>query len=176
MTEDSPTARQHKSHAPQRVSVTVVTVSDTRTPDNDESGALIKEACESGGHEISRYSICRDDPVMIGNELDASLESGCDVLIFNGGTGLSSRDVTIETVEQRLEKKMHGFGELFRVLSFNEIGSAAMMSRAVAGSFGGMAVFCLPGSPEAVALAMHKLILPEMGHIVGTLKGHKAHH
>jgi len=108
--------------------------------------------------------------------LDSSLATGCDVIILNGGTGLAPTDITIEAVNPRLEKRLEGFGELFRQLSFQKIGSAAMLSRAIAGTCKDTLVFCLPGSPEAVDLALNGLIIPEVGHMVGLIKGHKTHH
>jgi len=171
MGKDSP-ARKHRVEGPGTVTVAIVTVSDTRTADTDESGRVIKDFLRKKGHKVARHAVCLDEPSKINAEFDASLATGCDIIIFNGGTGIAPRDVTVETVDLRLEKRIDGFGELFRQLSYEEIGSAAMLSRAIAGTCQGKIVFCVPGSPDAVRLAMQKLILPELGHMVGLVKGH----
>jgi len=172
MARASPTARKHMVAGPKSVSVAVVTVSDTRTYKTDESGSLIEQLLTAKGHAVVRHGLCLDEPSRIKAELRTSLATGCDVIIFNGGTGIAPRDVTFETISPRLEKRIDGFGELFRLLSYKDIGSAAMLSRAVAGTIGGVVVFCLPGSPNAVSVAMEKLILPELSHIIGLTKGH----
>ncbi|TLZ52826.1 MAG: molybdenum cofactor biosynthesis protein MoaB [Methanobacteriota archaeon] len=161
--------REHKAHAPASVACGVITVSDTRTDATDESGRLIRELLAAGGHKVAAYAIVKDEASAILAALDRVLPA-CDVVITNGGTGLSPRDVTIETVTPEMDKVLPGFGELFRMLSHRDIGSAAMMSRAVAGTFRGKLVFCLPGSPEACALAVKSLILPELGHAVGVMR------
>ena len=160
MAKRSSTARKHRVAGPKNVTAAIVTVSDTRTYKTDESGRLIKERLIAKGHKVVRHGLCLDEPSEIEKELKASLATGCDVIIFNGGTGIAPRDITFETVAPRLEKRIDGFGELFRQLSYKEIGSAAMLSRAVAGTIGEAVVFCLPGSPGAVSLAMEDLILP----------------
>lgn len=175
MAESSP-AKKHRVEGPKSVTAAIVTVSDTRTPETDESGRVIKAALAKKGHKIDRYAVCLDEPSRINKEFDASLATGCDIIIFNGGTGIAPRDVTVETVGLRLEKHIDGFGELFRQLSYEEIGGAAMLSRAVAGTCQGRIIFCVPGSPEAVRLALDHLILPELGHMVGLVKGKTVRH
>jgi molybdenum cofactor biosynthesis protein B len=149
----------------------VLTVSDTRTPDTDTGGAAIRELLESAGHQVSGHDIVRDEPDDVATRVAERLgDKRTQVIITTGGTGISSRDGTYEAVQALLEKHLDGFGELFRMLSFQEIGSAAMMSRATAGTANGKAVFVLPGSPGAVRLAMTRLILPELGHVVQQLR------
>lgn len=157
--------KDHHEKAIGPVGVFVITVSDTRNEENDTSGALIREKLTAAGHIVSGYRIVPDDPSAI-RELMSAPPPGTQALIVNGGTGISKRDSTFEAVEEMLDKKLPGFGELFRVLSFEEIGAAAMMSRAVAGVMRGIPVMSVPGSRGAVALAMEKLILPELAHFV----------
>lgn len=158
----------HKARAPKTVDCAVITISDSRTEATDESGELLKKILRQERHNVSFYAIVKDDGPSILDVLDRA-QPTCDVVITNGGTGLSPRDVTIETVQARLTKVLPGFGELFRMLSFSKIGSAAMLSRALAGVYKGSLVFCLPGSPEACELALTSLILPEIGHAVGVM-------
>ena len=157
---------EHKHRAGQtRARVHVVTVSDTRTPATDESGAFIKEALAREGHAVAGYVLLKDEPALIAAEVRrASTDGGVDVVIINGGTGISRRDTTFEAVDALFARKIPGFGELFRLLSYREIGSAAMLSRATAGVVEGALVFCIPGSLGAVRLAMTSLILPELAH------------
>jgi molybdenum cofactor biosynthesis protein B len=146
----------------------VVTVSDSRTEETDDSGRICRELVQAGGHEVSGYRILKDEPADVAalvSEVCAG-HKACAVLL-NGGTGVSRRDSTFEAVDALLEKRLPGFGELFRHLSYQEIGAAAFLSRATAGLRGGVVVFAMPGSPEAVRLALEKLILPELGHVVG---------
>lgn len=171
----SSTAKKHRVEGPKSVTAAIVTVSDTRTYKTDESGRLIEAKLIAKGHKVVRHGLCMDERSRIDKELKASLATDCDVIIFNGGTGISPRDITFETIAPRLEKRIDGFGELFRQLSYKEIGSAAMLSRAVAGTIGEVVVFCLPGSPDAVSLAMKDLIIPELSHIIGLTKGHAQH-
>ncbi|PFP27808.1 molybdenum cofactor biosynthesis protein [Bacillus sp. AFS073361] len=160
--------QEHKKAAPRKVNCKVITVSDTRTKETDKSGKLMMELLEHAGHKIVDYVIVKDEAEPIQDEI----VKGCgmeeiDVIITNGGTGIAKRDVTIETVEKLLDKEIVGFGEIFRMLSFQEdIGSAAILSRAIAGVVKNKAVFSTPGSTGAVKLAMNKLILPELGHVV----------
>ena len=162
---------EHKAHAPASVTCYVLTVSDTRTPDTDTGGAAIRQLLESAGHGVSGHDIVRDEPADVAARVTERLgDAGTQVIITTGGTGITSRDGTYEAVHALLEKHLDGFGELFRMLSFQEIGSAAMMSRATAGTANGKAVFVLPGSPGAVRLAMTRLILPELGHVVQQLR------
>jgi molybdenum cofactor biosynthesis protein B len=159
--------KEHKAQAPSVVICAVVTVSDTRTSETDTSGALIRKLLSDHGHHIASSHWVKDEPSEV-QKLLTVLTSKPDVqaVILNGGTGLSKRDGTYEAVAGLLEKRLDGFGELFRFLSYHEIGSAAMMSRAVAGTYGGKIVISVPGSEAAVRLAMEKLILPELGHLV----------
>jgi molybdenum cofactor biosynthesis protein B len=143
-----------------------VTVSDSRTRETDSSGDVIEKLVSAAGHTISARSIVRDDRGEILAALNAFAGGGAYAAVFTGGTGITSRDVTYETLRPLMEKVLDGFGELFRYLSYREIGSAAVMSRAFAGVMKGKIVFCLPGSPEAVRLALESIILPEIGHMI----------
>jgi molybdenum cofactor biosynthesis protein B len=145
----------------------VLTVSDTRTPENDRGGRAIIERLEAAGHAIHAYEILKDDPDAIGEQVGALRDdAACQAILLTGGTGLAARDTTYEAVSRLLDKRLDGFGELFRMLSFEQVGAAAMLSRAVAGLCGRTALFAMPGSPKAVELAMDRLVLPELGHIV----------
>lgn len=146
----------------------MLTVSDTRTEENDTSGSLMRSLLVEAGHEVVRYGIVRDEPDLIRRHL-AEMPAEVQVVLLNGGTGLARRDTTFEAVQQLFDKTIDGFGELFRMLSWEQIGSAAMLSRATAGVAAGRVVFSVPGSTAAVELAMTKLILPELGHILGLL-------
>jgi molybdopterin adenylyltransferase len=147
----------------------VLTISDTRTEATDTSGDTIVEALRSAGHEVAGRRIVRDEPDVV-REVVVSATPEVEVVITTGGTGITSRDSTYEAITSVLDKRLDGFGELFRMLSYEEIGSAAMLSRAVAGTIGRTAVFSLPGSQHAVKLAMEKLIVPEIGHVVRELR------
>ncbi|MBI4885968.1 MAG: molybdenum cofactor biosynthesis protein MoaB [Acidobacteria bacterium] len=161
---------QHKAAAPASVACYVLTVSDSRTPDTDTGGKAIRDLLEAAGHTVSGYMIVRDEPAQVTARVREQLaDARTQVVITTGGTGITSRDGTFEAVDGLLEKRLDGFGELFRMLSFHEIGAAAMMSRATAGTAGRTALFVLPGSPGAVRLAMTRLILPELGHVVQQL-------
>ncbi len=152
------------------VNLAVITVSDTRSPETDKSGQLIKQLLENSGHYLSFYAVIKDEREKIRELLEGlSQGSDVDVLIFNGGTGIAPRDTTYDALEGLLEKTLPGFGELFRYLSYQEIGSRAMASRAVAGVYRGKLIFSVPGSSNAVKLAMEKLILPELVHLVKQL-------
>jgi molybdenum cofactor biosynthesis protein B len=154
-------------HAVQNVPCAVITVSDSRTKDTDESGSIIIEKLNSDGHLVVDYRIVRDNISEIKGAIIANLENlEVKVIICNGGTGIAKRDVTIEAVSAFMEKKIEGFGEFFRHLSYEEIGIAALMSRAVGGVAFGKIILCLPGSSGAVRLAMDKVILPQIGHMV----------
>lgn len=159
---------QHKREAPASVSCLVVTVSDTRTTDTDKSGALIAQLLSENGHTVAGHIIVTDDYDRIASLIRAAeKDPAVEAVLLNGGTGIAGRDVTVEAVRDALTKELPGFGELFRFLSFTEdIGSAAMMSRAIAGTVGSTAVFAMPGSTGAVRLAMTRLILPELGHVM----------
>ena len=162
---------EHKSHAPASVACFVLTVSDTRTEANDTGGQAIRHLLETSGHSIAGHAIVRDDPDAVTRTVTERLaDAATQVIITTGGTGITSRDGTFEAIDRLLEKRLTGFGELFRMLSYHQIGAAAMMSRATAGRAQGKAIFVLPGSPDAVRLAMTKLILPELGHVVQQLR------
>lgn len=165
----SHTADEHKAHAPATVSAFVVTCSDTREAASDESGRALREGLEAAGHGIAGYKVVKDDPEAIRAALAEASEAGARAVLFNGGTGIGRRDSTVETLRALFEKELPGFGELFRALSYQQIGSAAMLSRATAGTYRGMVVFAMPGSPNAVKLALSALILPELGHAVREL-------
>lgn len=157
----------HRKQAPQSVTCAIITVSDTRTQETDTSGKAIFELLEGAGHKVCSAVIVKDEPVQISEQLQAlGKNAACQSVLINGGTGISPRDRTFETINGLLQKRLDGFGELFRMLSFEEIGAAAMLSRAVAGVYEGRIVFSMPGSPNAVKLAMTRLILPELGHLV----------
>ncbi|WP_316570962.1 molybdenum cofactor biosynthesis protein B [Neobacillus sp. YIM B06451] len=164
--------QEHKKEAPKSVSCKVITVSDTRDKETDKSGQLIISFLESNGHKVSAYTIVKDEAELIEKEvLRGCADPEVDVVLTNGGTGIAVRDVTIETVTKLFDKEITGFGELFRMLSYQEdIGSAAILSRAAAGVVNNRAVFSIPGSSGAVKLAMNKLIIPEIGHVVRELK------
>ena len=156
----------HRKDAVSCVATVVVSVSDTRTLETDTGGALVVELLEGAGHALADRQIVPDEPDAIGGALDAALaRDGSQAVIFTGGTGVAPRDVTPDTIEPRLSRVVPGFGELFRLLSYEEIGSAAILSRALAGIADGRIVFVLPGSRGAVRLGMEKLILPEIGHL-----------
>lgn len=158
---------EHKAQSPSIVHCAVVTVSDTRTQETDTSGVLIRRLLTDHGHHIASSHLVRDEPAEVQKLLDAVAKNpDVQAVIINGGTGISKRDGTYEVVAGLLEKRLDGFGELFRYLSYQEIGSAAMMSRAVAGTYRGRVVISIPGSEAAVRLGMEKLILPELGHLV----------
>ncbi|MFC4556700.1 molybdenum cofactor biosynthesis protein B [Virgibacillus kekensis] len=157
-------------HKQERKSVNcmVITVSDTRTAETDKSGKLMVSMLEEAGHQITGKLIVCDEKTEIREQIEtASFSAEVDIILINGGTGIASRDVTIETIESLFEKEIPGFGELFRMLSYQEdIGSAAILSRAVAGVYNDTVIFATPGSSGAVSLAMKRLILPELSHLV----------
>jgi molybdenum cofactor biosynthesis protein B len=152
--------------APASIRCGVITISDTRTPDTDTSGAAIRDALQGAGHTVVRYELAHDEPAEIVGLVRDLADAGCQVILTNGGTGIARRDSTFEAIDSLLEKRLPGFGEFFRMLSFADIGPAAMLSRATAGTFREALIFCLPGSTGAVRLAMEKLILPELPHLV----------
>src|SRR5436190_5586851 len=161
--------KKHKEHAPTSVKCGVITISDSRTPETDESGKLIRDLFQRAGHSILFSVVVKDESKPI---LDAVEQASwtCDAILTNGGTGLAKRDVTIPTLLPTFDRTLPGFGELFRALSYQAIESPAMLSGAVAGVYHGRLVFCLPGSPDACRLAVEKLILPELGHAVGVME------
>ncbi|HEY9671533.1 MAG TPA: MogA/MoaB family molybdenum cofactor biosynthesis protein [Waterburya sp.] len=152
------------------VNCAVITVSDTRSPDTDKSGQLIQQILLNAGHAVRFYIILKDEPALIQSQLQALGErSDVDAVIFSGGTGIAPRDTTYDALEKLLEKTLPGFGEVFRFLSYQEIGSRAIASRAVAGVYQTKLVFSIPGSTGAVKLAVQQLILPELIHLVTQL-------
>lgn len=159
---------EHRKTAPVSVSCFVLTISDTRTEKNDLSGDTVVGLLATAGHTIMGRALVKDEPDAVCHAIIANAP-GADVVITTGGTGITSRDSTYESVVGLFEKRLDGFGELFRMLSFQDIGPAAMLSRATAGVSGGCAIFVLPGSEQAVRLAMTRLILPELGHIAREL-------
>ncbi|HBL11261.1 MAG TPA: molybdenum cofactor biosynthesis protein [Cyanobacteria bacterium UBA11162] len=166
------TQQPHPDSAPRRVNCAVITVSDTRSHETDRSGQLIQELLLEAGHGVVVYQIIKDEPTQIQDYLKALGEhSDLDALIFNGGTGIAPRDTTYDALERLLEKTLPGFGEVFRFLSYQEIGSRAIASRAIAGVYQSKLVFSIPGSTGAVKLAMQQLILPELIHLITQLRG-----
>jgi molybdenum cofactor biosynthesis protein B len=160
----------HPDAVQMTVNCAVVTVSDTRSPETDRSGQLIKQLLLDAGHLVNVYTILKDEPAQIQAYLEALAEqSDIDAVIFNGGTGIAPRDTTYDALESLLEKTLPGFGEIFRFLSYQEIGSRAIASRAVAGVYKTKLVFSIPGSSGAVKLAVQQLILPELIHLVTQL-------
>lgn len=148
----------------------VITCSDTRTPETDTSGQLIQKLLKEQGHSIAAYHLVQDEPAQITARITEGIANeAVQAIIINGGTGISRRDSTFEAVDAMLEKRLDGFGEVFRYLTYQEIGSPAIMSRATAGIIKGRVLFSTPGSENAVRLAMEKLILPELGHLVKEL-------
>ena len=162
---------EHRAAAPDRLRCAVLTVSDTRTLADDRGGAAVAELLLSHGHAVAQRSICPDDAALIRHQISAWVTAAdVDVVLLTGGTGISPRDQTYETVRALLTKELPGYGELFRWLSFQEIGPAAMLSRALGGLIDQTVVLTMPGSPAAVELAMQRLILPELGHLVQQAK------
>lgn len=164
----SMSTEQHRRTSPSSVRAYVLTISDTRTESTDASGDAIVAMLAEAGHELLGRGLVKDDPAAVAAKVrDAAVNA--QVVITTGGTGITSRDSTYEAISGLLQKRLDGFGELFRMLSFQEVGSAAMLSRACAGTVGRSVVFSLPGSENAVRLAMTRLILPEIGHVVREL-------
>lgn len=156
---------EHKKRAKQSLRCVVVTVSDTRAVETDTSGQILLKGLEGAGHTVVHYRIVRDEPEQIRAVMEQVGEMECDAAIFNGGTGISKRDRTFDVIDSMLEKRLPGFGEVFRYLSYLDIGSAAIMSRATAGSYKGKVIISIPGSPAAATLSLEKLILPELPHM-----------
>jgi len=159
--------REHRAQAPASVGCFVLTISDSKTPETDTSGALIRELLSVSGHRVTGHAIVKDEPAQVA----AVIRSGCaapsvEAFILTGGTGITSRDSTYEAIDALLDKRLAGFGELFRMLSYQEIGAAAMLSRAQGGVVQGRVLFSLPGSPNACRLALEKLIIPELPHLI----------
>lgn len=162
--------QQHHQHAEQAdlgpIVCGIITISDTRTPDTDTSGAAIRAAAQGAGCTIAHYTIVPDEPTAIVALVRQFEHAGCQLILTSGGTGITKRDSTFEAIDGLLDKRLPGFGELFRMLSYEEIGAGAMLSRATAGLYGRALVFSMPGSTNAVQLALTKLILPELQHLV----------
>jgi molybdenum cofactor biosynthesis protein B len=158
---------EHRAYAVAGLGFGLITVSDSRAAAGDASGRLLAERAVAAGHQVVASALVPDDVAAIRAAVRAMLErADADVLVLTGGTGFSPRDLTVEAVTPLFERPIEGFGELFRMLSYRQVGAAAMLSRAAAGLIGGRAVFLLPGSPQAVALAMEEIILPESGHLL----------
>jgi molybdenum cofactor biosynthesis protein B len=170
----SESVHKHRRSAPDRVRVAVLTISDTRTPETDTGGDTVEELMRGAGHEVVERNIVRDEASDIRAKVVESLaRPDVDAVITTGGTGISARDTTYEVVDGMLEKRLDGFGEIFRMLSYEEIGAAAVLSRCVAGAVGTKFVACLPGSRNAVRLAVEKLLVPELAHVVFELRKHE---
>lgn len=162
--------REHKKHAPKRIGCVVITCSDTRTIETDTSGLLMQRLLKEHGHQVLAYHLVKDEPTEIRNLIKTGAEDeGVQAILINGGTGISRRDSTFEAIDGLLEKRLDGFGEIFRYLTYQDIGSSAIMSRATAGTFQGRVIISTPGSEGAVRLAMEKLILPELAHMIQQL-------
>ncbi|MFN6569954.1 MogA/MoaB family molybdenum cofactor biosynthesis protein [Dendronalium sp. ChiSLP03b] len=165
------TQQPHPDSPGMTVTCAVVTVSDTRSPETDKSGQLIQQLLLSANHAVESYTIIKDEPAQIQEQIESLGQNlNLDVVIFNGGTGIAPRDTTYDAIEKLLEKTLPGFGELFRFLSYQEIGSRAIASRAVAGIYQSKLIFSLPGSSNAVRLGMERLILPELAHLVNQMR------
>ena len=165
------TPQPHPDSTEITVTCAVVTVSDTRTPETDKSGQLIQQLLLVANHAVGAYTIIKDEPTQIQGQIEQLGQNlNLDAVIFNGGTGIAPRDTTYDAIENLLEKTLPGFGELFRFLSYQEIGSRAIASRAVAGVYQNKLIFSVPGSSNAVRLAMEKLILPELVHLVSQIR------
>jgi len=159
--------KEHKEKSPRTVTCAVLVISDSRTEETDESGKLLREKLGENGHHVTDYAILKNDSESVKRKIQELLaQEELQVIITSGGTGVSHRDVTVETITPMLGKKLEGFGELFRSLSYQEIGTASIMSRAIAGVAGGKIIICIPGSLGAARLAIEKIILPEIGHMV----------
>ena len=159
----------HRTHAERQIDAircAVLTISDTRTLADDRGGQLAVQALQDAGHQVHGYTIVRDEPTDVIATIEGWILAEVRVIITTGGTGISRRDTTIDAIEPQLTRILPGFGEIFRMLSYEQVGAAAMLSRAIAGTWGTTLVFCLPGSPNAVELALTKLIVPELRHLV----------
>ena len=164
----SPAVREHRAHAPAVVRCAVLTISDTRTVETDDGGRAIHDRLDAAGHEVIDQRILPDEPDAVRAQVSAWIKDDrVQVVLTTGGTGIAGRDTTYEALVGLLDKRIDGFGELFRMLSYAEVGSAAMLSRAVGGLAGGTVILAMPGSPAGVALAMDRLVVPEIGHMAG---------
>ena len=168
---------EHKDKAHRTVRCAVITLSDTRTEETDTSGRRIRDLLAEQGQPVVSYRILKDEPEQITAVVRALLaQSEVDAIITNGGTGIAPRDTTFEAIQSLLEKEISGFGEMFRMLSYADIGAAAMLTRATAGVANGKVIISLPGSTGAVELGMTKLVLPELGHMMFLLRGERHAH
>ena len=167
MTTSSTSTQQHREMATEQgpVAVAIVTVSDTRTPETDKNAVFLREQLAAEGNSVVAYQIIKDEPAQVAAVLEAMAESEARVILFNGGTGIAPRDTTFDILNRKLEKTLPGFGELFRMFSYEQVGAAAMLSRATAGVYRGKVVISTPGSTAAVQLAWEKLIGPELQHL-----------
>ena len=167
MTKPRSGSTAHRAHARDLgpVAIALVTVSDSRSEADDDNGAWLRTQIEDAGHRVCDYRVLADEPSLIVDVLEQCVAGEAQIVIFNGGTGISKRDSTYDAIASRLEKTLTGFGELFRMLSYEQVGAAAMFSRASAGVLGGTVVISTPGSPAAVQLAWTKLIAPELAHL-----------
>lgn len=163
----SASTAQHKTLAAERgpVPIAIVTVSDSRTPETDTNRHYLQAQIEQAGHRVAAYRLIKDEPAQVAGVLEELAQSEARIVLFNGGTGISTRDTTYDALSRKLEKTLPGFGELFRMLSYDQVGAAAMLSRATAGVYRGKVVISTPGSPAAVQLAWEKLIAPELAHL-----------
>jgi molybdenum cofactor biosynthesis protein B len=169
----TPSSERHHRAAAGRgpVPVGIVTVSDSRTEETDTNGGWLRGAIAAAGHAPGGYRVIRDEPGQVAAALDEMVGGDARIVIFNGGTGIAPRDTTYDVLARMIEKPLPGFGELFRMLSWEQVGAAAMLSRATAGVYRGRVVFSLPGSPAAVRLAWEKLIAPEIEHVAWLVEG-----
>ncbi len=163
----STSTQQHREIAAEEgpVSVAIVTVSDSRTPETDTNAAFLREQLEAEGNSVIAYQIIKDEPDQVSDLLDKMAGTDAQIILFNGGTGIAPRDTTFDVLNRKLEKTLPGFGELFRMFSYDQVGAAAMLSRATAGVYRGKVVISTPGSNAAVRLAWEKLIGPELQHL-----------
>ncbi|RDI96697.1 molybdenum cofactor biosynthesis protein MoaB [Meiothermus sp. QL-1] len=163
----SESSEKHREIARARgpVRVAIVTVSDTRTPETDTNYHYLRPEIEALGHQVVGYRIIKDEPDLVDMALEEMVQLGAQVILFNGGTGIAPRDTTYDVLVRKIEKPMPGFGELFRMLSYQEVGAAAMLSRAIAGTYRRRVVISTPGSPNAVQVAWTRLIKPELEHL-----------
>ena len=165
--KSSASTEQHREAAAEQgpVEVAIVTVSDTRTPETDKNAVYLREQLTNDGNSVAAYRIIKDEPVQVEAVLDEMAGTDARVILFNGGTGIAPRDTTFDVLSRKLEKTLPGFGELFRVFSYDQVGAAAILSRATAGVYRGKVIVSTPGSSAAVQLAWEKLIGPELQHL-----------
>ena len=163
-------AAEHRSHAPTQVGCFVLTCSDSRAQVDDVSGRALREGLQTAGHTVVGSAVVKDEPEAIRTAVLGAIERGARAVLVTGGTGITRRDQTLEAIRPLMEREIPGFGELFRMLSFRQVGAAAMLSRAEAGVIAGVPVFLLPGSPAAIELAVRELVAPELPHLIGQLR------